>query len=69
MAKFIQEINRKWCKRCGLCILYCPKKVYDADSLGAPIMARAEDCVGCTLCEMRCPDFALSIEQAEAGKR
>ena len=68
MAKFTQEINRKWCKRCGLCIHYCPKKVYDADPMGSPIMARPEGCVGCALCEMRCPDFALSIEKTGEGK-
>nr|WP_329737719.1 4Fe-4S binding protein [Clostridium phoceensis] len=25
-----------------------------------------ENCIGCRLCEMRCPDFAIEVE--EAGK-
>ena len=28
---------------------------------------RAEDCTGCRLCELRCPDFA--IEVAQTGER
>ncbi len=61
MASYTVTINRKWCKKCGLCISYCPKKVYDADSLSAPVIARVDDCTGCNQCEMRCPDFAISV--------
>jgi 2-oxoglutarate ferredoxin oxidoreductase subunit delta len=57
------EINRKWCKKCGLCVSYCPKKVYDVDSLGAPMIARTGDCVGCLECEIRCPDFAIAVQK------
>jgi 2-oxoglutarate ferredoxin oxidoreductase subunit delta len=60
---YLLSINRKWCKRCGLCVHYCPKKVYDVDPLGAPIVARPRDCVGCTQCEVRCPDFAIAVEK------
>ncbi|MDR1875184.1 MAG: 4Fe-4S binding protein [Synergistaceae bacterium] len=56
------SIDRRWCKKCGLCVRYCPKNVYDADPLGAPVIARAQDCVGCIQCEARCPDFALTVE-------
>ena len=61
-------INTKWCKKCGLCISYCPKKVYDADFLGAPIIARIEDCIACNLCEVRCPDFAISVVKEPKAK-
>ncbi|MBO5492060.1 MAG: ferredoxin family protein [Pyramidobacter sp.] len=56
-------INRKWCKSCGICVAFCPKKVFDADRDGAPVVARPQDCVACTLCVMRCPDFALKVEK------
>lgn len=56
-------INRKWCKSCGICVAFCPKKVFDADRDGAPVVARPQDCVDCTLCVMRCPDFALKVEK------
>jgi 2-oxoglutarate ferredoxin oxidoreductase subunit delta len=59
---YLPSINQKWCKKCGLCIYYCPKKIYDADDFGAPVIARAKDCIGCCMCEKRCPDFAISVE-------
>ena len=60
---FELEINRKWCKKCGLCVNYCPRKVYDADPFNAPIIAQPQHCVGCMQCEVRCPDFAISVER------
>ncbi len=56
-------INKKWCKSCGICVAFCPKKVFDADRDGAPVAARSQDCVACQLCVMRCPDFALKVEK------
>ena len=55
-------INEKWCKKCGICAAFCPKKVFDRDDDGKPSAARPEDCIGCRLCEMRCPDFAVTVE-------
>lgn len=55
-------LERGLCKGCGICIALCPKAVYDADIDGKPVAARAEDCVGCKLCQYRCPDFALKVE-------
>lgn len=53
-----------WCKRCGLCIAFCPKTVFDSGPEGGPVVARPEDCIRCHMCELRCPDFAISV----AGK-
>ena len=55
-------INEKWCKKCGICAAFCPEKVFDRDEDGRPVAARPEDCIGCRLCEMRCPDFAVTVE-------
>jgi 2-oxoglutarate ferredoxin oxidoreductase subunit delta len=55
------DINGKWCKKCGLCAHYCPKKVFDRDDFGAPMATRAQACVGCKACESRCPDFAIEV--------
>lgn len=60
---FTADINRKWCKKCGLCAHYCPKKVYDLDEFGAPIAARMDQCIGCRVCEIRCPDFSIEIRE------
>ncbi|GAB4261887.1 MAG: hypothetical protein Kow0092_11800 [Deferrisomatales bacterium] len=54
-----------WCKRCGICIAFCPKTVFDTAPDGAPIVARPQDCIRCHMCELRCPDFALSVADEE----
>ncbi len=57
------DINRTWCKRCGICVTYCPKKVYEADFMGAPVIADMSACIGCMICEHMCPDFAINVEK------
>jgi 2-oxoglutarate ferredoxin oxidoreductase subunit delta len=58
-------INAKWCKKCGICAAFCPKKVFDTGDDGAPCVARPEDCIRCRLCELRCPDFAIKVEEVK----
>ena len=55
------EINGNWCKKCGLCAYFCPKKVFDVDVFGSPSAAQPDNCTGCLQCEYRCPDFALGV--------
>ena len=54
-------INRDWCKGCGICVAFCPKKVLDLDSMGKAFVANPEACNGCRLCELRCPDLAIEV--------
>ena len=54
-------IFKGWCKACGICAEFCPKKVYARDTDGYPLIAHPEQCISCGLCEQMCPDFALTV--------
>lgn len=59
------SIQRKWCKNCGICTEFCPKKVYTPGKLDEPIISAAESCICCRLCELRCPEFAITVTEME----
>lgn len=60
------SVNTKLCKGCGICADFCPKKVYDI-TIGYPtVVAREADCIGCKICETKCPDFAIEVRGAKA---
>jgi len=69
MAKKAKQIDvdAKMCKGCHICIFVCPhsvlKKADVVDNRGffLPVVADLEACVVCRLCEMECPDFAISV--------
>lgn len=56
-------INENWCKSCGICIQFCPKNVFISNEQGAPVPKRIDDCIHCKLCELRCPDFAITVKK------
>ncbi len=57
----VLRINREWCKGCGICVEFCPRKVLCLDERDKAVVARPGDCAGCGLCEGRCPDLAIQI--------
>ncbi len=60
-------VNRGNCKACDICVSVCPSGVlgmrYDSTStLGAMIsIDHPEACIGCSECEISCPDFAIYV--------
>ena len=66
---YSQIVYRDWCKGCGICVAFCPTKVYDRDEGGKPLAARPDDCTGCRFCELHCPDFAITIEDRYPDRR
>ncbi len=56
-------VASKWCKGCGICIEFCPKKVLEFDENGKAKVANPQDCIKCDLCELQCPDFAIVVKK------
>ncbi len=65
------EVYRGWCKKCGICVAFCPRGVLATGESSFPVVKVPEKCNACQLCEMRCPDFAIVVskgEESAAGK-
>jgi len=58
----------KWCKGCGLCIAFCPRQVFEADAQQRPVVVHPERCIACQWCVIHCPDFAIVVDEIEAGE-
>ncbi len=61
------EIYRGWCKKCGICIAFCPPQILEEDEASYPVVKNPEKCTGCKWCEIRCPDFAIVVYTDEEG--
>jgi len=66
---FDQQIFYDWCKACGICIEFCPKKVYDRDEQGKPVIENPDGCIGCLFCEQHCPELAITITKRHPKRR
>ncbi|MCX8205109.1 MAG: 4Fe-4S binding protein [Candidatus Nezhaarchaeota archaeon] len=57
-------LDPKLCKSCWICVEFCPYKALEKPPTGAgPPVGVGGRCRGCRLCELLCPDFAISIEE------
>ncbi|NLY54130.1 MAG: 4Fe-4S dicluster domain-containing protein [Firmicutes bacterium] len=59
--KFTVSIKSKWCKKCGICAAFCPRKVFTFKAGNVPEITSEEQCIGCNQCVDRCPDFAVTV--------
>lgn len=68
------EIIEDWCKGCNLCIVRCPlDALEDSDKLNKkgiypPKLKEENECNFCRLCELICPDFAITVIPDEEGE-
>jgi len=59
------------CKGCDICIESCPKQIYakskEVNKKGVylPYVENEEECKKCHLCELLCPDQAITVEEEE----
>jgi 2-oxoglutarate ferredoxin oxidoreductase subunit delta len=58
----VVSINSKWCKGCGICAAFCPKKTLELDREGKAFQARPDDCIRCGMCALYCPDLAVIVD-------
>ncbi len=62
------------CKGCHICIDQCPQDVLAVSRIRSskgylmPAVIRIEGCIACMLCEMICPDMAITVEGAADEK-
>ena len=67
-------IDGSVCKGCHICIDQCPNDVLEVSQSRSakgylmPIVSRIDDCIGCMLCELICPDLAITVEMIEDEK-
>jgi len=55
-------INRDWCKRCDICVKFCPERCLSLDPDQIAVLHAPEKCTLCRICERLCPDFAIELK-------
>jgi 2-oxoglutarate ferredoxin oxidoreductase subunit delta len=61
------EIKEDWCKGCNICIDRCPlNALEESDHLNKrgvrpPQLKKDNECNNCRLCELICPDLAITV--------
>ena len=58
----VVSINSRWCKGCGICVAFCPKKTLELDREGKAFQAKSDDCIRCGMCALYCPDLAVIVD-------
>jgi len=70
--QFSLMIDGDLCKGCSICVDFCPKEVFGpSQSISRrgyyiPLVLRQNDCTGCRLCELLCPDLAIVITESKS---
>ena len=53
-------IYHDWCKKCGICVSFCPTGALGRKPDGSPFVLNPEKCIHCETCDRLCPDFAIT---------
>lgn len=60
----VVSINVRWCKGCGICVAFCPKKALSIEGEKARFAA-PDKCIACGMCELYCPDLAITVDASK----
>ena len=69
------EVREDWCKGCNICIDRCPvDALEESDKLNRrgvrpPKLKKENECNFCRLCELICPDLAITVKPEEEEKK
>lgn len=72
--KAVWTVFQRLCKGCGLCLEKCPVKTLEwSDKLGvygtpAPRVKEEIPCIACNMCELVCPDAAITVIKLKKDK-
>lgn len=64
--------TEEYCKGCGLCVNFCPKKIIgfashiNRQGYNPATIVEMDKCTGCAICARVCPDVAISIVKEDA---
>ncbi|MCK5847801.1 MAG: 4Fe-4S binding protein [Caldisericia bacterium] len=63
MLKNVEKIviSEKRCKRCGICVKFCPTGVLAQDASGSVFVEDISSCIACMSCQDHCPDLAIEV--------
>ncbi len=56
--------DTSWCKGCGICAAFCPRGVLKIVN-DKVFVENEENCIRCGQCELRCPDYAIWLEDKD----
>lgn len=62
------EVDEDYCKGCNLCIEFCPRDALkpaeelNKKGIHPPVQVEGR-CNACRLCELICPDFAITVRE------
>ncbi|MCB5230852.1 MAG: 4Fe-4S binding protein [Candidatus Cloacimonas sp.] len=56
-----------WCKKCGICVAFCPTGCLGRRADGTPYVKNPEKCIHCETCDRLCPDFAITGSKDKGG--
>ena len=64
----VLTIRTDWCKGCDLCVNACPKGILALDDLDRAYVTDIGECIFCSVCAERCPDFCIVLDRPQAQR-